>query len=63
MASEQTIDRSKPEPGRSPDQAAEEAAEDLTTLTANRPLKILNEELGSDPYNHTGRFSTPTGED
>ena len=26
---------------------------------ANRPLKILSEELGADPYNHTGPFSKP----
>ena len=63
MASQQTIDRPKSKPGRKPDSAAEEPAEDLATLTANRPLKILNEEVGSDPYNHTGRFSAPTGDD
>ena len=63
MASEQTTDRLKPKAGRKPETAAEEAAEDLATLTANRPLRILNEELGSDPYNHTGRFSAPTPED
>lgn len=59
MASEHTIDASNTEPGQAPEAAAEDSA-DLATLTANQPLKILNEEIGSDPYNHTGRFSAPT---
>ncbi len=62
MASEQTIDGSKAELAGVPETEAEETAEDLATLTANRPLQLLNEELGSDPYNRTGRFSKPTGE-
>ena len=62
MASQHTIDRSKPELEQSPDAASEESAADLATLTAKQPLKILNDDVGSDPYNHTGRFSAPTDE-
>jgi len=59
MASEQTIDTSKTEPEQAAEEAAADSATDLATLTVHQPLKILNEEVGSDPYNHTGRFSAP----
>lgn len=62
MASQHTIDGSKPELEQSSDAASEESAADLATLTAKQPLKILNDDVGSDPYNHTGRFSAPTDE-
>ena len=60
MASQHTIDGSKTEREQTPDAAAEDSAADLATLTVKQPLKVLNDDLGSDPYNHTGRFSAPT---
>lgn len=57
MANEHTIDASNT--GPAPEATVEESAADRATLTANQPLKILNDEIGSDPYNHTGRFSAP----
>lgn len=59
MASEHT-DGSKTELEPASEAGAEESAADLATFTVKQPLKILNDDLGSDPYNHTGRFSTPT---
>ena len=35
---------------------------ELAAFTAERPLTVMSEELGSDPYNHTGRFSKPSEE-
>lgn len=62
MASERTVDTPETEPGQAPEAAAEDSAADMATLTVNQPLKIINEAVGSDPYNHTGRFSVPDKE-
>jgi len=32
---------------------------DLAEIPVEGPLQIISDDLGSDPYNHTGRFSVP----
>ncbi len=59
MVREHRVDASTTEPQRAPDELSEDSPADLATLNSNRPLEIVDEEVGSDPYNHTGRFSTP----
>lgn len=64
MATNQTTETTT---GSESSQAAPESrktgsASALAAFTAERPLTVLSEELGSDPYNHTGRFSKPSGE-
>lgn len=63
MVNTRNIDTSRPEPREARETTAEDSAADMATLSANQPLRILNDEVGSDPYNHTGRFSTPEDDD
>ena len=41
-----------------PADASEEAALELGEIRVTKPLRIPDDEMGGDPYNHTGRFST-----
>lgn len=61
MGSERASDTERRGSGRAA-AAAKDSAADLAALTAKEPLSVLSEETGSDPYNHTGRFSVPDTE-
>ena len=43
---------------RPPAEIRDDSALALGKFRALKPLKMTDEELGRDPYNHTGRFST-----
>ena len=62
MVMEDTADKLEPRPvkrkqGKSQPKDAIVDVTNLAEIDVKQPLEVLDEELGSDPYNCTGRYS------